>query len=91
MGHPTSRLARFVLIRCYARIHQVVLVPVGATHVDLVEALSHVCCRQVLRMVTPMELSSHACCYWIEGEAIVTGGKAVWNVSVYRRISSSSI
>jgi hypothetical protein len=62
------------------------LVPSGATHAHLVEAPSHVYCQQVLHMVALMGMPSCACCYRIEGGAIVTGGEAVWNISVSRHL-----
>ena len=48
------------------------------------EAPSHAYRREVLRTVDPMEAASHAWCGWIEGGAAVTGGEAVWDVSVFR-------
>jgi hypothetical protein len=33
-----------------------------------------------------MVVLSHACCCWIEGGVTVTGGEAVWDVSVFRHL-----
>jgi hypothetical protein len=68
-------------------IHQVIHVTVrGATHDNSVEVQSRAYYRHVLRTVNHMKASSHACCSWIERGAIVMGGEAVWNVSIFRHL-----